>query len=133
MKIIDCFIREYIAVGLHESIWRNYNASSQYIWMYMAAIVFCIVVVACKSLGSIILLGIGLVVMVACRWTGMRIWLILLAMIAPMYIGLRISGIMSSNHMDLVAKQFVSAERANSLLYRLYAEDIVFRQMKGRI
>ena len=107
------------------------NKKSQCIWMYMAAVVFCIVVVACKSLGSIILLGIGLVVMVACRWTGMRIWLILLAMIAPMYIGLRISGIMSSNHMGLVAKQFVSAERASSLLYRLYAEDIVFQQMKG--
>ena len=107
------------------------NKRSKSIWMYMAAIVFCIVVVACKSLGSIVLLGIGLVVMVACRWTGMRIWLIPLAMIAPMYIGLRISGIMSSNHVDLVAKQFVSAKRAGSLLYRLYAEDIVFQQMKG--
>jgi hypothetical protein len=107
------------------------NKKSQCAWMYMAAIVLAVVVVACKSLGSIVLLGVGLVVMVACRWTGMRIWLIPLALIAPMYIGLRISGILSTDKMELVAKQFVSAQRAGSLLYRLRAEDIVFQQMQG--
>jgi hypothetical protein len=107
------------------------NKKSQSVWMYLAVIVFAVVVVACKSLGSIVLLGVGLVLMVACRWTGMRIWLIPLALIAPMYIGIRISGIMSTDNVVLLAKQFFSAERASSLLYRLRAEDIVFQQMQG--
>ena len=99
--------------------------------LYAIAFVFAVVVVACKSLGSIVLLGVGLAVMVACRCTPVRYWLIPLVLIAPMYIGLRISGLATTDRVDAVAKQFVSAERAGSLAYRLRAEDIVFQRMQG--
>jgi len=117
-----------MAVGL---AWAGADSTFNSRWLYLAAFLCVVVVLACKSLGSIVLLGVGLITMLICRWTRVRYWLIPLAMVAPLYIGMRSSGLVTTNGVHAIAAQLVSADRAGSLAYRLRAEDIVFQRMHG--
>lgn len=104
------------------------------------SVLFVLVVVASKSLGSIVFLCIGmaLLLVVCTNATGasgrgllVRLSVILLASVAPIYIGLRLSGWISTQRVHSIAMLFASEERAGSLAYRLRAEDILFRRMEG--
>ena len=91
---------------------------------------FFVLLVACRSLGSIVLGTLGAVSCVALprKWRG--IWLICLIAIPSIYIVSRITGIASAERIVAGAKQFTSETRADSLGYRLRAEEIVFDRMK---
>jgi hypothetical protein len=78
-----------------------------------------------------VLLGVGLAMIALIRWTTVRVWLIPLTLLAPLYIGARVSGLLRTEQVRVVAEQLVSKSRAGSLIYRLRAEDIVFERMAG--
>lgn len=112
--------------------WGEQRGNRFKVGMGVLAVVFALSVLACRSLGSIVLLGVGLTVLCLVRWTNVRGWLIPLALLAPLYIGARVSGLLRTEHVRVVAEQVVSKDRAGSLVYRLRAEDIVFDRMAGQ-
>ncbi|MBI1369213.1 MAG: hypothetical protein GC162_11245 [Planctomycetes bacterium] len=84
-----------------------------------------------RSLGSILLMGVGLgllFVIARTRWRGLLLGLIVLI---PLYAGLRLSGLMSG-HIIVRAFESVAPNRAHSLQFRLEGEDQVIRRLHER-
>lgn len=108
---------------------------SMAVWLLTAA-VLTLVVVGCRSLGSIALLAIGLAVIglmwflprASIRWT-LPILLGVLLLLPPLYMGLRITGIASAERISGWVEQVAPRTRAGSLEYRMLAEDAVFQRM----
>lgn len=132
------------------ALWRYASnaSSSQRRWcaVFLAsAMLFILIVIASKSLGSIALLGVGVATMLMAWLTNATGamgrskrrhlfaagGLILLASAAPLYIGLRSSGWITSERVRSIAMYFFSKERVDSLAYRLFAEDVVFQRIQG--
>lgn len=104
-----------------------------WLWQLVSAGAMMAVVVASKSLGSIVLLGMGAVTTVLSRSKVAVVVLSVLCLLPPAYIGLRTTGIASTDRIDRLVSQVVSKERAGSLRYRLDAEDLVFQNMSGHV
>ncbi|HEY4329275.1 MAG TPA: O-antigen ligase domain-containing protein [Phycisphaerae bacterium] len=86
--------------------------------------VLLITAILCKSVGAIVLLGLGIVAIVMMQ--KMRyplvIWLLILA--APSYMAARASGVWDGSLLSTAA-QNVAADRADSLDYRMKNEDLL--------
>jgi hypothetical protein len=80
--------------------------------------------VLCKSFGALVLLLMGLVLMLGTRLGSIRIFVIALALLAPIYCAVRIPGLWSAGALT-EASATVSNERAGSLKFRLDNEDIL--------
>jgi len=132
------------------ALWRYASnaVSSQRRWcaVFLASsMLFVLIIIASKSLGSIVLLGVGMATMLMAwltKATGAMGrserrhlfaagCLILLASAAPLYIGLRSGGWITTQRVRSIAMHFFSKDRVDSLAYRLYAEDIAFQRMQG--
>ena len=92
-----------------------------------------VVVLWCKSLGSIVLMSVGLAIQLFLRGRLAGIALALLALIPPVYIGLRTTGIASTDRIYGATLAFIGEPKAESLRYRLRAEDIVFDSMADHV
>lgn len=101
--------------------------------MAVVAVVLGAVVVVCKSLGSVALMGVGWMVMLVSRSRVVGGLLAILCVVPMVYIGVRTSGVVSTEAVHEVALKLTSVERAGSLRYRLQAEEIVFRSMAGHV
>jgi hypothetical protein len=88
-------------------------------------------VLACRSLGSILLMVTGILATAAFRGRLRIVPLAVLALVPLAYLGSRISGTASTERIGAFAKQWVSEERAGSLAYRFRAEDQVLQKMAG--
>lgn len=122
--------------------WQNVLAPRKQMALWAAAILCIVVVVAAKSLGSIVLLATGLAMLWSVRWAvqfamqplhiqRMR-WVVMgLAAVGPGYMFMRLTGPLNTTSVYEVTSQVVSNSRAGSLAYRMQAEDIVFEQMAG--
>lgn len=77
--------------------------------------------VLCKSMGALVLLIVGVGVMVALKWMRLRLAIVLLILTAPLYIGLRASGLWTGEELTEMSGE-ISEERAQSLEVRLANE-----------
>jgi hypothetical protein len=89
-------------------------------------------VVLCKSLGSIVLMGVGGLTVLTAPSRVAGVVLLVLCLSPPAYIAARVSGVASTDRLVSAAGLFVAEDKAGSLRYRLEAEDIVFDRMSGR-
>jgi hypothetical protein len=80
--------------------------------------------VVCKSMGAFLLLGAGLGGLAAVRWVRSAAVLLALAAVPTVYTVGRTAGLWSGERLVQVV-QPVAPERAQSLGYRLYAEDVL--------
>ncbi len=80
--------------------------------------------VLCKSMGALILLGLGLAALASIKALGTRLvaWVLIAA--APAYVALRVSKSWDGTQVREMAAT-VSTERAQSLRFRLYNEDLL--------
>jgi hypothetical protein len=101
------------------------------LWQAILTLAFATTVLLCRSLGSIVLMAVGLASQFLLRGRLGGIALALLVLIPPVYIGLRTTGMASTNRIYNVTRKITSETRAGSLRYRLQAEDIVFDSMAG--
>jgi hypothetical protein len=92
---------------------------------------FIVIVVLSRSLGSIVLMGVGVFVLALTRTRVAGVLLATLCLLPPIYIATRASGVVSAEPIHTMAKLVTSDERAGSLRYRLDAEELVFSTMKG--
>lgn len=88
-------------------------------------------VLLCKSLGSIVLMGIGSMSLLFLPGRLAGVVLVVLCLLPPAYIAARVSGLASTQRLVGGAEVVTSAAKASSLGYRLEAEDMVFKRMKG--
>lgn len=104
-------------------------------WLFQGILsgILMAVIVVCKSLGSIVLVAIGGVVVLLNRTRFAGVALATLCLLPPIYIASRTTGIASSDRIDRVVRQFAPEVRAGSLKYRLDAEDLVFASMKDHV
>jgi len=77
--------------------------------------------VLCKSSGALILLAVGLMGMAGLKLFKLRLTFIVLILAAPLYIGLRVSGLWDGQSL-LTASASVNEERARSLNVRMLNE-----------
>lgn len=89
-------------------------------------------VVLCKSLGSVVLMGVGALTIVAVPGRMAGVAILVLCSIPPVYIAARVSGVASTERLVSAAGLFASDAKAGSLRYRLESEDIVLDRMSGR-
>jgi hypothetical protein len=80
----------------------------------------------CRSAGAVILLAAGLAVLLAVRWTRSTWPAFVLLALPLLYMGIRISGAWDGKEAIELAGS-ISPERAESLQYRLRAEDVLVR------
>lgn len=90
---------------------------------------FCLVVmlgttVLCKSMGALLLFGLGLTVLASVQFSHSRVLVYLLILIAPIYVVIRTTGIYDGESAVALARS-VSEERAGSLKFRIDNEDLL--------
>lgn len=90
-------------------------------WMCLLPLLFATVL--CKSLGANVLAGAGIAALFASKKLGTRIPLLCLAMVVPLYIGLRATNSWSGRSLVNVARTLASETRAGSFQTRLDNED----------
>jgi len=112
---------------------RPIPQTHHWLWKSIHAGIYMAVVIVCKSFGSIILMGVGAGVMLIARSRFAGVALATLCLIPPVYIGLRSTGIASSERIDQVVRQFAPEARAGSLKFRMMAEEVVLECMQGHI
>jgi hypothetical protein len=78
-------------------------------------------------------MSVGLAIQLFLRGRLAGIALALLALIPPVYIGLRTTGIASTDRIYGATLAFIGEPKAESLRYRLRAEDIVFDSMADHV
>ena len=87
-----------------------------------------ITTVLCKSVNGWFALAVGCGCYLFSRRGKARLPLILLLLAIPLYIGLRMTGVVAGHEVESVAAHVVDAERAGSLAYRLEEEDLFSRR-----
>jgi len=127
------FLPHGLAVGLYMCssavaciwLWRR-RAEERVLGMKIAwvAVLLTVVAVMCKSVGAIALLVIALAALMASRAFRIRAPLIALVLAAPLYMGLRTSGIWSGESLVEMSGEFEEG-RAESLQSRLNSENAI--------
>lgn len=87
--------------------------------------------VLCKSLGAMVLYVMGVGALLTARATRWRWVVVALALIAPGYIAVRLSGEWGGDS-AVAAAAMISAERAGSLKFRFDAEKLLIERALGR-
>ncbi|XZE44542.1 hypothetical protein SH467x_004151 [Pirellulaceae bacterium SH467] len=112
----------------------SFNSQSNIgVWNGVLSAIYVAVVVVCKSFGSIVLMGVGTCVLISARSRVAGVALATLCLLPICYIGLRTSGIATTDRIDTVVSRVLPKDRAASLKYRLKAEDIVFESMQNKV
>ena len=98
-------------------------------WLLVPGLV--VTAVLCKSTGAVLLLVAGLAVLWTSFATRTRVWLVVLILVAPLYIGLRIGTPWDpSSLVDQVRR--VDADRAQSVEFRVYNENLLIGKAMQR-
>jgi hypothetical protein len=130
--------------GLMVAMWMS-MACLAGIWLYLSGslrslrgialpwffVPLMVTALLCKSMGALFLLAVGLLLMAIVRRYPSPVPLVLLAVVVPLYILVRSTGLWSGAEL-LDAASIVSAERAASLKTRLDNEDILSEQALRR-
>lgn len=89
------------------------------------------VVVLAKSMGSIVLTVLGLGTLFLVHLTKLRVWLAALVLVVPLYMGVRLSGVVSSDMLVApVAK--LAPHKVKTFRFRLRTEDRVAERMREK-
>ncbi len=130
------FMEHGLMVGMWMSmaallgIWLWGTGSLRQSWRFSPAWValpLLVTAVLCKSMGALVLLGTGLLVLWLAWKFRTRGFLIALAAVSPLYLSLRVTGAWSGQGL-VEAAASVSAERAGSLQVRLRNEDLLMER-----
>jgi len=92
------------------------------VWLWLLALVPTTVL--CKSTGALALLAAGLAALLAARWGKIRILAFALAAVPLAYAATRVAGLWTGEQ-AVVMVRHVSEDRAESMRYRLTAEDLL--------
>lgn len=109
-------------------LWLWQTKSIKRLWgMPMGGLVAALMVTAvlCKSINALFLMGLGIGVLYGVRWFRTRAFVVALVAVAPMYLVLRISGVMDGRALVSLATDLVGKERAESLKFRIDNEDLL--------
>src|SRR3954452_24743266 len=79
----------------------------------------------CKSAAGVGFLFMGVAVLFAIKWTRLALPLYLLILFPPMYMVLRTTGVVTGETAVRIATDIFGAERAQSLEYRMNAENLL--------
>lgn len=79
----------------------------------------------CRSINALFLMALGIGVLYFGRWFRTRAFVVMLVAVAPLYLTLRIGGMMDGRGLVTAAKDMVGKERAESLKFRLDNEDLL--------
>lgn len=131
------FLPHGLAVGLWMAMatlsgfWLWTTGAIERIWgrpVWLLLLVLAVTTVLCKSLGALVLLGVGLLALLCARWAGTRLPFLLLLVVPVLYVASRSTGVWSGRQLlDVIRAGTGSEERADSVAYRLHAEDILSR------
>lgn len=99
--------------------------------MSIATGVLLVTFVLCKSLGALVLCLMGVGALLTARATRWRWAVVALALIAPAYMAVRLSGEWGGDS-AVAAAEMISAERAGSLRFRFDAENLLIERALGR-
>jgi tetratricopeptide (TPR) repeat protein len=123
---LECGMFMSVAALLAYGLWLS--GAVQEIWglrFRNAAALLFLTSILCKSVGACTLLACGIVLLTAVR--RMRrltaVWVLLLLPLC--YMGLRLSGLWSARELVAISSTLVNEERAGSLEFRLYNEDVL--------
>jgi hypothetical protein len=102
-----------------------WSAGARRMWGLPAGVVVLVLAgttLACKSLGSIILLAVGTIVLLGSRFLRTSIPVALLVAVPTLYVTARVSGDWAGSELTAYVRDF-STDRADSLAFRLDAEE----------
>jgi hypothetical protein len=88
-------------------------------------LVLLVTTILCKSAGALALLAAGLGVLFVSKWTRSAFPMLCLMVVAPLYMGFRMSGHWSGEALASLSADVISEARADSLRYRLRQEDML--------
>jgi hypothetical protein len=127
------FMEHGLMVGMWMSmaamigIWLWWTGAAKRLWgLPIGWLALCVLITAvlCKSLGALILLGVGLIALASIKVFQSRMILWILVLVAPMYVVLRSSHMWSGLQMQTIAN-YISNDREQSLSFRLMNEDLL--------
>lgn len=117
-----------MALGLSVEKKRIYGVTMG--WIFAALLVMSVL---CKSVGAVFLLLIGIGVILLMRNSRSSVWLMCIALAAPIYMGLRATQLWSGDEMANLAGKVVGAEKEQSLRYRMKNEDLLAAHARERL
>ena len=79
----------------------------------------------CKSIGALLLLAVGILVLQVARRTKSNLVVWALILVPPLYMAARAPGAWSGESLVELARSYINAERAESLEFRLINEDML--------
>jgi tetratricopeptide (TPR) repeat protein len=128
----------FLATGLEVGMWMTAASLCAY-WLKVSGVVkqvwgisigwvvtaLIVTTVMCKSIGAIILLGIGILLLELVRWTKLSIFVCILLIIPPLYVVTRSTGTWSGRELATLTGATAGPERQQSLEFRLTNEDLL--------
>ena len=109
-------------------VWLWRARTLRQVWdvpMYVLVPAMILTVYLCKSRYAMLLLIIGVGALYMVTWTRLRVLIVLLLMIPPIYMIVRAEGMVTGDGMISMARDMFNEERAESLAYRLNNENIL--------
>lgn len=118
--------------GLHLLQNKKMDWLKKYIKLKSSLVVFGLIVttILCKSMGSLLLLGMGWATLRISTLLKTRLPLFLLVSVPLIYVGLRVTGTLTEETVGYVMSEkfHMPEERVGSLTYRLYNEDMLMEK-----
>lgn len=116
----------WMAASALVAFWLWMSGLVKQIWMFPMWLVVAMIGITCllcRSGNAVILLLAGMTVLIATRITRWPVWVLLLAMVPPVYVYERAMGGWNVDELVNVAAHF-DADRASSLKFRVYNENL---------
>jgi tetratricopeptide (TPR) repeat protein len=108
--------------------WLRTNKSLKRLWGWsfgMLLLGLTVTTIMCKSTGALLLLGLGFGVLWVVKRTKSPLLVLALVLLPALYMGARVSGLMSGRPLVAIVRSVLNEERAQSLETRFRCEDIV--------
>jgi hypothetical protein len=131
------FMQHGLAVGLFMAaasligLWLWRCGTLRHVWgvpISWAVIFLLVTTILCKSTGGLILLCMGGLTLLACRQWKTAIPLLILIAVPPVYMTVRATGLFEGQVLVQIIKETINDERADSLDYRLTAENLLSKR-----
>ena len=135
------FMEHGLAVGLWMAasflvgIWLKISSALKTKWILAIKLLLALLfgtTVFCKSLGSIVLLVIGMLVLLSLKWLRNFLPIFGLLIIAPVYITIRCADVWSGAELIQLVERYISSDRARSLQFRIDNEEALKRKALQR-
>ena len=112
-------------------IWLWKTRTVRKVWdipMWVLIPAMLITVYLCKSRYALLLLIVGVTALYLVSWSRLRVLVVLMLMVPPVYTYVRAHGVVSGEGMITFAKDVFNQDRADSLAYRLNNENLIAEQ-----